>query len=730
MITFDEQTKTFHLQNDEVSYLLQVDAFGCVEHLYWGAPVRAYHGGRAYPRIGRSFSPNPPGAKDRKFSLDTVLQEFPGYGNGDFREPAHVIRHADGSTVTDFRYRAYDILKGKPALPGLPATFANPNEAETLKIMLEDKLTGLQLTLLYTIFRDLPAISRAAVLTNGGNKPVRIERLMSLNVDFPAGRFELLHLPGAHKRERQIKRETVTDGIRRVDSKRGASSHQENPFLALVRPETTEFQGEAYAVNLVYSGNFAGIVQQDQFGQVRLGIGLNDFGFSWALQPGDTFYSPEAVMAYSRDGLNGMSQTFHTLYRRHLLRGKHKDAERPVLINNWEATYFRFHDQKLLELADEAQKLGIELFVLDDGWFGHRDNDRSSLGDWYEYAGKIRMGIKNLAEEIHKRGLKFGLWFEPEMVSRDSDLFREHPDWALQIPGRGISEGRSQYVLDFSRGDVRENIFRQMTDILDHVHVDYIKWDMNRHMTEVHSALLEPENQGETAHRYMLGLYDFLEKLTSRYPDILFESCSGGGGRFDPGMLYYMPQTWTSDNTDAADRLKIQYGTSLAYPPVTMGAHVSAVPNHQTGRVTPLSTRGDVAMGGNFGYELDLTKCTEDEKTVIREQIAFYKAHRQLFQFGQFYRLISPFEGNSAAWQFVSPDRKHTIAYFFNVLSEAAGPVKILKLAGLDPDKNYRHIETGNIYGGDELMNIGLYLPLFNKQDFASYKAEFEAVYE
>ena len=725
MITFDERTKTFHLFNDQISYLMEVEENNYLAHLYFGKRVTNYSGNVRYPRIDRSFSPNPSNAKDRLFSLDTLMMEYPGNGFGDFREPAHHIFHQNGNRLNDFRYVHFDIIKGKPHLEGLPATYASDEEAETLIITLEDEVTNLQLRLFYTIFANYNVITRSNQLINKGNTTVNIHKLASQSLDFPNRPFELIHLNGAWGRERQMTREKVTPGVKRLDSKRGSSSHQQNPFAALVEPTTTEFQGEAYGFSFVYSGNHEIIVQKDPYAQTRLIMGINSFDFNWNLAPEDTFQTPEAVLVYSSNGLNQMSETFHDLFNHQLIRGKFKLQERPVLINNWEATYFDFDETKLTEIVDQARDLGIEMFVLDDGWFGKRKDDYTSLGDWFEYEGKIKSGLKRFAEKVHQKDMQFGIWFEPEMVSVDSELYREHPDWVLGVPDRGNSPSRSQLVLDFSRADVRENIYKKMQAIFNTVDIDYVKWDMNRNMTEVYSLLLEPEMQGEVAHRYMLGLYEFMEKLTNEYPEILFEGCSGGGGRFDPGFLYYMPQYWTSDNTDAVARLKIQYGTSLVYPISTMGSHVSAVPNHQTGRNTSMTIRGNVAMSGVFGYELDLTQLSIAEKIEIKEQVNFYKQHRRLLQYGQFIRLKNPFEENDTAWMFVSENQSEALVFYFRVLAEASAPLVTLKLAGLAEAITYEF--EGQEITGDELMNIGFYIDPALHGDYATLSFHLKA---
>ena len=719
MITFNKEQQVFHLCNNQISYLIEVEEHGYLAHLYFGKKINHYSGHYQYVRDMRSFGPYPEAADHDTFSLDTVMLEYPGYGFGDFREPAYNFKLKDGSRITDFRYDSFEIVQGKCAIEGLPHLYTNQaTEAETLIITLKDDVAQLRLKLNYTIYQDYATVIRSTTLINDSAETVEINQLASQSLDFPNRSFELIHLNGAWGRERQLTREKIEIGTKVLDSKRGSSSHHQNPFVTLVEPTTTEFQGEAYGFCLVYSGNHQTVIEKDNYSQTRVVMGMNPFNFAWQLPAGESFHSPEVVNVYSNQGLNQMSKTYHDLFNHHLIRGEHQLKERPVLINNWEATYFDFDDAKIHGIVDEAQALGIEMFVLDDGWFGERKDDHRSLGDWYEFEGKLEQGLEGIAQYVHDKGMKFGLWFEPEMISKDSDLHRAHPDWVLSVPGRPRSLSRQQHVLDFSRADVRDHIYQQMTAILDRVPIDYIKWDMNRNMTEVYSLLLDPEMQGEVSHRYILGLYEFMEKLTQAYPHILFESCSGGGGRYDAGMLYYMPQTWTSDNTDPIARLKIQYSTSLVYPISTMGAHVSAIPNHQTGRETSLDIRGNVAMSGVLGYELDLTTLSEEEKALIVKQVDFYKEHRQLLQFGDFVRLKSPYEENEVAWMFVSKDKKEAIVFYFRVLVEASAPYVTLKLAHLDETLEYQI--ANHVISGDALMNIGMYIDPKLHGDYAT----------
>ncbi|MED1204539.1 alpha-galactosidase [Heyndrickxia acidicola] len=718
-ICFDAEQKTFHLQAKDTSYVIKILREGYLGHMYWGKKIKKYHESNPILFVNRGFSPNPD-PNDRAFSLDTIPHEYPAYGNGDFRGPAYQIQLKNGSTITDLRYASHYLYKGKKKLDGLPSTYVESEaEADTLVIVLEDALIGLQAELSYTVYNHLDVITRTVQLRNNGNEYVKILRILSASIDFRDHEFDLLTLHGAHNNERNLSRRPLHSGVQAIESRRGASGPQQDPFFALLRKNTTEDLGEVFAFNFVYSGNFLAQIEVDSFQNSRASMGINPFDFTWLLEPGECFQAPEVVLVYSSSGLSGMSAAFHQLYRTRLCRGRHRDLLRPVLINNWEATYFNFDEKKIKKLAQESKKLGIELLVLDDGWFGKRDNDKSSLGDWVVDTHKLPNGLGPLGNYIESLGMEFGLWFEPEMVSEDSQLYSEHPDWCLHVPERPRTTSRSQLVLDLSRADVCEYIIDSISAILTSAPISYVKWDMNRHMTEIGSSLLSPDRQRETAHRYMLGLYQVLETLTARFPDILFEGCSSGGGRFDAGMLYYMPQTWASDNTDAISRLKIQYGTSLVYPPITIGAHVSAIPNKQMGRITPLDTRGYAAMSGNLGYELDVTKLTEEDRQEIKQQIALYKEIRHLIQFGSFYRILSPFERNSAAWNFISVSQDEAAVFYFRVLAMPAAPIQTLKLKGLHPDYLYQDIKTKKVYGGDELMYTGLTLPNM-KEDFRS----------
>lgn len=709
-IKFDNKSRVFYLETPNSSYIINIFQDGYLGHLYWGKKISSINTSNAVVLRGKPFGVNPT-PEDYDFTLDGMAEEYPSFGTSDYHYPAFQILQQDGSTITDLRYKKHAIFKGKEGLEGLPATYVeNEEEATTLKIHLVDELLGLEVVLNYIVFEHYDAITRHVKIINHGNKALSIKSAFSTSVEFQKSNFELLQLSGEWARERHIFRKDLVPGLQGIHSTKGASSHQHNPFVALLSKNATEDIGEVYGFSLVYSGNFAAQVEVDTFDHARVNIGINPFEFSWELENNCSFQTPEAVMVFSDQGIGGMSRIFHKLYGTRLCRGKYRDHTRPILINNWEATYFDFNEEKIMEIVKEAKKIGIELMVLDDGWFGKRNSDNCSLGDWVVDTEKLPQGLTGLADKVRREGLSFGLWFEPEMVSLDSDLYRQHPNWCLHVNGRRRSQSRNQLILDLSRQDVCDYILEAVSKILYETPISYVKWDMNRNMTEVGSELLPPHRQKEVSHRYILGLYSILERLSKRFPEILFESCSGGGGRFDPGMLYYMPQTWTSDDTDAIERLKIQYGTSLVYPVSSMGSHVSAIPNHQVGRQAPLEIRGNVALSGTFGYEMDLTKCTEDEKSIIGRQVEQCKRFRGLIMEADLYRLLSPFESNDVSWMFVSRDKKEALIMFFRILAKPNPPITRLKLKGLEPSKRY--LLNDQQYSGSELMNLGLFIPI------------------
>ena len=692
-----------HLRNDHISYIIDVLEGGVPAHLYFGKRIESINPAA----VLRHYELAPDGKwGPHNCTLDHTPHEYPSHGLGDLREGALSVRQQDGTRSVDLRVTGWDVVDGKPGIPGLPATFGE--HAKTLRLHLKDELIGLAVTLSYTLFDDVAGVMRHAELHNASDADLVIERAYSLCLELPDSRYDLITLSGKWAREREISRRPLVMGEQGVSSLRGATSLFTSNMLFLCRPETTEEQGEAIGAALVYSGNFTAQVHVDANRCSRVFLGLNGVDFSWKLAPGETFHTPEAVTVYSDAGLDGMSRQFHRVCADHLVRGKFAKAPRPILLNNWEATYFGFNEEKLLKIARTAADVGVELFVLDDGWFGHRDDDTTSLGDWYVDTKKLPHGLKHLTDQVHAMGLKFGLWFEPEMVSPKSDLYAQHPDWAIHIQGREPVQQRQQLALDMSREDVQDYVYNAVATHLRQDGIDYVKWDMNRHFSNIGSALLPAERQKELPHRYMLGLYRVLEKLVNEFPDVLFESCSSGGGRFDMGMLHYMPQTWTSDNTDALCRCRIQYATSLVFPPFAMGSHVSAVPNHQTGRITPIRTRGNVAMSGCFGYELDLNTLSPEELDAVRGQIQRVKELRQTLLYGDFHRLISPYEGQDTAWITVNPDKREAVFMFTRAMNQPATPPVLVKLRGLDEGVTYTIRETGESYSGSELMHLGL----------------------
>lgn len=706
-IYFRDEEKQFHLSNEKISYIFNVSTDGKLLQLYYGKalPEKDYsYLIEMHHRPMTTYRQE----HDLLYSLEHLKQDFPEYGTTDFRHPAISLRQQNGSRITDFTYLKHKITDGKPKLNQLPATYVEDNlESKTLIITLKDDLTNVELELSYTIFSDLPIITRSTRVLNKGTQTQAIENIASLSLDLPDANYDWLQLSGAWGRERAIKERALQQGIQSIESTRGISSHQHNPFVALKRKNADEHQGEVIGTAFVYSGNFLIQAEVDTWDVTRLRVGINPFGFEWQLKSNESFTTPEAVLVYSDQGLNGMSQAFHKLFRKRLARGKWRDQERPVLINNWEATYFDFNEDKLVSIAETAHDVGIELFVLDDGWFGERNNDHAGLGDWSVNKQRLPHGIGSLAARIRKIGLKFGLWFEPEMINKDSQLYREHPDWLIHTPQRQDHHGRNQFVLNFSMPAVVDNIFNQMSAIIDESKLDYIKWDMNRPLTDVYDSHLDFSQQGEVFHRYVLGVYRLYDMLTTKYPNVLFESCSSGGGRFDPGLLYYAPQTWTSDDSDAIERLKIQYGTSMLYPISSMGAHVSIIPNHQTNRLTPLETRGNVAFFGSFGYELDLNQLTDKEINVVKSQVSFYKKYRSVLHNGTFYRLLSPFNNDEqTAWMVVSPDKKIAIVAHYKTLNQVNRSYQRLKLKGLNATFEYEL--DNSMYTGCELMNAGL----------------------
>lgn len=712
-IIYCEKDRTFTLQTKNTTYQMQVDRYGFLLHLYYGKKT---DGCMDYllTYYDRGFSGNPYDAgEDRTYSMDTLPQEFPCYGNGDFRSTAFAVENADGSMSCDLRYKSHKIFDGKYNLEGLPAVYASEEEAQTLEILMEDPVTGVKVVLLYGVLPAQDIITRSVCVKNESSGKIYLNKIESASLDFLYGDYELLTFYGRHAMERNVQRVPVVHGTQKIGSVRGTSSHQYNPMMILAEKETTEDKGNCYAMSFVYSGCFQGEVLKDQLNQTRMMLGLQEEAFRYPLETGEMFQAPEVILSYSSEGMNRLSQNLHHCIRQHICRGKYKEEIRPILINSWEAAYFDFTGDTIYELAKAAKEVNIDMLVMDDGWFGKRDDDNSGLGDWFVNEKKLGGTLGNLIKRINDLGVKFGIWIEPEMVSEDSDLYRKHPDWALTVPGRNPVRSRNQLVLDFSRKEVVDEIYDQICKVLDQGNIEYVKWDMNRSLMDVYSSVTR--DQGRVLHDYVLGLYDFLERLVQRYPNLLIEGCSGGGGRFDAGMMYYTPQIWCSDNTDAIDRLRIQYGTSFGYPVSVVGSHVSAVPNHQTGRKTPLHTRGVVAMSGTFGYELNLMKLSEEEKQEIREQIAEYKSYAPIIQNGLYYRLSDPTTGEICAWEFVHTDEKEQSKVLLNIVMQVIHgnmTVNYVKLQGLEETAVYREEKSGKRYTGAALMYGGMPLPI------------------
>lgn len=710
-IQIDAEKKIFTLETDHTMYQMQADAYGVLRHLCYGAKTgcdMSYL--QDYPDVG--FSGNIYAAgNDRTYSLDTLPLEYAGAGVGDFRVPAVAAVHADGSSALDLRYYSHTVKPGKYGIEGLPAVYAAEDEAETLEVVLRDTASAVEVTLLYAVLPALDLVTRCARIRNLGETPVTLTKAASLCLDISRGSWEWVHFHGRHAMERQMERRLLFHGIQEIGSTRGTSSHHQNPTVLLCTPDCTETAGACIGAALVYSGSHQTRLECDQLGQVRMVMGIHPDLFRWELKAGETFSTPEVMLSYSDTGLETLSHHFHQAIREHICRGKYQLAERPVLINNWEATYFGFDTEKILHIAEEAARLGVDMLVLDDGWFGKRDDDCSGLGDWFVNETKLSGGLHDLVEKIKGMGMRFGIWFEPEMISEDSDLYRKHPDWAIRIPDRAPMRSRYQLVLDMANPEVQEYLFRVMSDVLHSADISYVKWDMNRSISDWYTRTLPADRQGEMPHRYVLGLYALLERLTAAFPDVLFEGCSGGGGRFDAGMLYYCPQIWCSDDTDAYERTKIQYGTSFFYPVSAVGSHVSTVPNHQTGRITPFETRGTVAMAGSFGYELDLNLLSDGEKQEVAEQIRQFKTYGPLIHNGKYYRLTNPMAEDAALWEFAAQDGSEVLVQGMLFHAEANVLRRTVQLRGLDAEKRYRLDGTEQVYTGAALMAGGVLLP-------------------
>ncbi len=714
----------FTLQTKSSTYQMKEEG-GFLFHNYYGPVIGDVDMSYLVCPMDRGFSGQPQEIVDRRFSLDTRLLEYSAYGTGDYRDYCLHAVYEDGSHVTDLRFVSYEVKEGKYALEGLPAMYQGEEKAETLEITLRDEYKNLEVVLYYGVFEDLDVITRACKIVNQSKEQVRLLRAYSMGLDFDNKDMDMLHFYGRHAMERKMERSPLQHGFQGVESRRGYSSHQQNPFVILCKQDANEEYGWGYGASFAYSGNFSIQAEVSQMDLTRLTVGIQDTQFEFHLEPGESFTAPEVILSFSENGLGQLSRNYHKAIRHNLCRGKYKTERRPVLINNWEATYFDFTLEKLVAIAKDAKELGIEMLVMDDGWFGKRDSDYSGLGDWFVNEKKLKGGLKNLVEEVNKAGMKFGIWFEPEMISEDSDLYRAHPDWALTVPGRSFTRARHQLVLDFSREDVRTYIFDRMCEILESANIEYVKWDANRHLTDVWSAKLPADRQGEVFHRYILGLYDFLEKLTQRFPNLLIEGCSGGGGRFDAGMMYYHPQIWCSDDTDAIERLDIQYGTSFGYPISTVGSHVSVCPNHQTGRSVSMKTRGIVAMAGTFGYELDITRLSQEEKDMVKIQVEEFKKYYSLIQQGDYYRLTD--DGRKSpyvAWEFAAEDGTEALLNVVTLRVRAYAMPYTVRINGLKPEAVYEVEGTGEKYSGAALINGGYLLPVI-WDDYQSVQVHF-----
>lgn len=704
-ITFDEKRKIFKLDTLDSTYAIGIRE-GYLIHLYYGKkipddnlldlPFRGYFA---------TISPKNVHVDDYKFSLDVQPMEYSCNGSGDYRLAALSIKDSMGRTTTDIRYLDHKIYDGKPKLKGLPATYCNDDsEAQTLELITIDKFTGAKVTLYYTAFANYSVVTESVKVENTGKETFEIEKVASCCVNFPSMDYNMINLSGVWSRERRVITRHLAHGIQSVASKRGSSSHNHNPFVALVDDKGGEDFGDAFGFNLVYSGNFSADIETDYLDCTRLVMGINPIDFTWVVEPGDEFQSPEVVMVYSDSGMGKMSRTFHDLYNNNLIRGEWKNKKRPLLINSWEGSGFDFDQETLVRYAKEAKKLGIELLVMDDGWFGHRDSDNSSLGDWFVNESKLKGGLTKLIERVNAEGVQFGIWYEPEMISEDSELYKAHPDWCVHVEGREQSPARQQYVIDMTRQDVRDCIFNQMYDVLSKNNIAYLKWDYNRDITEPASVMLDARHSKEFFHRFILGTYELMDRITSAFPHILFESCAGGGGRFDAGMLYYMPQAWASDNTDPIERLTIQFGTTMCYPASSMGAHVSACDR------TGIETKAAVAMAGTFGYELDPNEMSEEDKEKVKEQVKNYHRYYNVIHFGDLYRIIAPTDDEfKCAWEYVAKDKSEALLTVV-IKNRAPHDFLLIKMKGLDPEKMYRDETDGEIYSGALLMNAGINL--------------------
>lgn len=708
-IRYDEANRIFELDTRNTSYRIGIaDEEGFVGHIYYGQKIRPQKCDQFLRTWEAPFVPSK-NNRERCSFMDTFPTEYSGNGIGDYRESCIAVKTENGSRTVDLKFVDYDIVNGKPGISGLPASFAGEEEVQTLVVHMMDGGCGIDVDLIYSVFEDEDVITRSVSVKNAGDRDIRLTKVYSACIDMDDEDFEMLTLHGSWARERQIERRPIAYGKQSVSSLRGESSHQDHPFMAWMTKGTDQTTGDVYGMHFVYSGNFIAQIEKSQFDSIRAVMGIHSEGFEWWLTPGETFTAPEVVLTYSHDGLGQMTRNLHDFYRCHMIRSRYLHKKRPVLINNWEATYFDFDTDKLLAIAKSAAEHGIEMLVMDDGWFGHRNDDATSLGDWFVNENKIKGGLKHLVDEVNKLGMKFGIWMEPEMISPDSELYRKHPDWAFAVPERTATLSRNQYVLDLSRKEVRDYVYECVHNVISSANIEYVKWDMNRQLTDIGSVEFTGDRQGELAHGYVLGVYELQERLVNDFPDLLLENCSGGGARFDPGMLYYSPQIWCSDDTDAIERLSIQEGTELIYPLSTMGAHVSDCPNHTVGRSTPFMTRAHVALAGTFGYELDITKISEEERAMIPEQVSMYHKYNDLVREGDYYRVASYREnGLYDCWMVVAKDKSEALVTYVQVLGRPNMHSRKIKLLGLYAAVDYRLDGTDEVYGGDLLMNAGM----------------------
>lgn len=707
--------KTIHLQGKNISYIMFENEEGDLLHFYFGKKITDCDYSLMTDEWKEEW-----GFATNEFALDVYPQEYPSYGHRDLRNPAYQVLNRHGNAVSQLKVRGHKIYHGKTAdICGMPCLFRGSQNADTLEIILHDEPIGFEVHLYYTVFDEYDIIARNAVFVNKSEATIEIMSAYSVSLDLPVNDYDMIHFAGAWGREREMIRTPLKLGVKvEAENARGGSGHQMNPFAMVCSHDAGEAHGEVYGFSLIYSGNHSTTAKIDQFGGLRVQQGINPYQFKWVLNSSESFYTPQSVMCYSDEGFGKMSREYHDVYRNNLMQSKYANDIRPILINNWEGTYFDFTEEKLLEMAKKAKEAGIELFVLDDGWFGKRNNDKCSLGDWTVNMEKLPSGINGFAKKINDAGLKFGLWFEPEMVSPDSELYRNHPDWAVKLNERTPVEIRHQLVLDLSRDEVCNYIIDAVSNILKNANVEYVKWDMNRQLTDIMCMGYN--------HKYTLGYYRIMSAITNAFPNVLFEGCSAGGGRFDAGVLAYMPQIWTSDNSDAVSRLKIQYSTSMCYPVYSISSHVTASPNHQCGRITSLKTRSDVAYMGTFGYELDITKSSHDDFEEIKHQIEFEKLLRPLMCSGDLFRLQNPYESNYCSWEVVSKDKKTVFVFASKILAVAQSKNPRLKLQGLYPYTNYKDTETGKIYSGDFLMYRGIKIN-YKTEDFATETKLFEA---